>query len=189
MLLCFIQIWNWWPARADDTCGWMPSCPPFLSQDWPLGWGEAEAGQQGTPAVRSRERQCQEPDPYTFLPHPSHPGPGPAFSCVSWVLPCPSASSLTPHPYPPELPSLAWSFMSFCQTKVRKHFCNGNAYLQRIFETSGPGIYSGSKCGLPELFWALFLFLSDVCPACVSNCVCHTLAQAISSIPASPLHC
>ena len=42
-----------------------------------------------------------------------------------------------------------------------------------IFETSGPGIYSGSKCGLPELFLALFLLSLDVYPACVSNCVSH----------------
>lgn len=50
----------------------MPSYFPFLSQDWPTRWSEAEAGQQGAPAVKSKGRQCQEPDPRILLHiHPS----------------------------------------------------------------------------------------------------------------------
>ena len=98
-------------------------------------------------------------------------GQPPHVSQESSPAPLPPASPLTPIPQSchclPDHSCLA------AKQRSKNMFCNSNSYLQRIFETSGPGIYSGSKCGLPELFLALFLLSLDVYPACVSNCVSH----------------
>ena len=118
-------------------------------------------------SVRSQTRT-----PFSHIHPIPDRGQPPHVSRESSPAPLPPASPLTPIPQ-----SCHWLPDHSCLAAKRRSknmFCNSNPYLRRIFETSGPGIYSGSKCGLPELFLALFL-LSFRCVSCmcVKLCVSH----------------